>query len=1183
MDKKSAQKLVKDTLEHSFSKEKFTYLIKNLLNNFNEEKIFTYKGNLIPRAFKDSIKTLNRIGQFKDSENHIIDILIVQLKKETILERARTKQRNFISWYLKSRTPILKDGALSAFVSPNEEDWRFSFVKMEYKYDTEKKKIREDFTPARRYSFLVGKNESSHTAQSSLVPLLMNDEEKPSLTSLEDAFSVEKVTKEFYEKYRKLFDNLISALDEIIKKDKKIRKDFENKEIDSVNFAKKLLGQIVFLYFLQKKGWFGVNRDQKWGEGSKAFLRELFNRRKDIYKAQGSESSQNFFNDILEPLFYEALGREHEEDYYSRFNCRIPFLNGGLFEPINSYDWVNTDILLPDSLFSNNNTTKEGDVGNGIMDIFDRYNFTVKEDEPLEKEVAVDPEMLGKVFENLLPVKDRKSKGTYYTPREIVHYMCQESLINYLAEELNKKVTKGEIEKFIKISDSSVEHDTIHLKKKFEDKTYRGRYKKAGLPDGIKNQAPLIDKKLTSIKVCDPAVGSGAFPVGMMNEIVRARTALSPYIKSNKNNRSTKHPSDARTSYYFKRHVIENSLYGVDVDPGAIEIAKLRLWLSLIVDEEERETIQPLPNLDYKMICGNSLFEGILSGHEKSFSDPKREHLVIQLKKCKDKFIRITTHKTKRNLLNEIKKLTKTLYEYDIDQKIKALDLEMKEQISQTKLFSDKDSQKKEKSQLKEHKSKIQDLENRKSRYYFEWRIDFSEVFQEKQGFDVVIANPPYVKEGINKLAFDGLRSSPYYQGKMDLWYFFACKGIDISRPDAGVIAFIAQNNWVTSFGASKMRNKIIKDTQILNLIDFVDFKVFEAGIQTMIMLFKHSSSVEKYTFDYRKLSNKNSKFKDLVSVLNKEETINAEYMNPKIDRSNLKDKKLTFSNLKNEKILNKLLKYHSFKLTNTEVGKAIEYNIDHIKKKHIEILGDQSKVGDGVFILSDKEKNNLSLTKKELSLLKPYYTTKELGRWSGNPKNKEWVIYTDSTFKNPKKMKEYPNIKKHLDQFQKIITSDNKPYGINRTRKESFFIGEKIISLRKCAKPTFTYVDFDSYVSSTFYVIKVSRLNLKYLTGILNSKLIAFWLKHKGKMQGSNYQIDKEPIMEIPLIKSSESKQKPLINLVDKILAITKTKDYLQSPNKQTQVQKYEKQIDQLVYKLYELTPEEIKIIEDS
>ena len=472
MDKNSAKRLVKETLQSSFNKKQVIHLIKNTLNEF-EKKTFTYKGNTIPKAFQDSIKTLERVGQYKDSEGNILDILIVQLKKESALERARSKQRNFISWYLKSRGDVLKDGALVAFVSPNQEDWRFSFVQMEYKFDEKKKKIKEEWTPARRYSFLVGENENSHTAQSCLVPLLENDKTNPTFKDLESAFSVEKVTKEFYEKYHQLFINLTKELEIILEKDQKIKKDFENKKVNPADFSKKLLGQIIFLYFLQKKGWFGVKRGEDWGTGSKKFLRELFEK-KHLYSSSPQspsflrkQESPNFFNDILEPLFYEALSSEHTEDYYSRFDCRIPFLNGGLFEPIKSYDWVNTDILLPDSLFSNQEKTKEGDIGNGILDIFDRYNFTVKEDEPLEKEVAVDPEMLGKVFENLLEIKDRKSKGAYYTPREIVHYMCQESLINYLFSVISTSsvipaeagIQKQDIEILVRHGESAVESE----------------------------------------------------------------------------------------------------------------------------------------------------------------------------------------------------------------------------------------------------------------------------------------------------------------------------------------------------------------------------------------------------------------------------------------------------------------------------------------------------------------------------------------------------------------------------------------------------------------------------------------------------------------------------------------------------------------------------------------------------
>jgi hypothetical protein len=410
LDTIQARNLIRETFEKPFDKNRFTHFIKNLLNRI-EEAPFAYHGQFIPEAYRQYISTLERIGKFNDGENRI-DILIVKLQRETSLERARTNQRNFVAGYLQGKygSSNEKEAALVAFISPNNEDWRFSLVKMDYRFEEGKSgkvKVKEEFTPARRWSFLVGKNENSHTAQSSLVPIMADDRHNPRLAELEQAFNIEKVTKEFFEKYRDLFLLSKEKLDELTATDKKVKADFESKGVNTVDFAKKLLGQIVFLYFLQKKGWFGVQRDADWGTGPKNFLRELFNKglHDDPISNKGLQPLvvhkrlyENFFNDILEPLFYEALARERDDDFYSRFNCKIPFLNGGLFDPINNYDWVHTDILLPNELFSNSLKTKEGDKGNGILDIFDRYNFTVKEDEPLEKEVAVDPEMLGKVF-----------------------------------------------------------------------------------------------------------------------------------------------------------------------------------------------------------------------------------------------------------------------------------------------------------------------------------------------------------------------------------------------------------------------------------------------------------------------------------------------------------------------------------------------------------------------------------------------------------------------------------------------------------------------------------------------------------------------------------------------------------------------------------------------------------------
>ena len=296
MDKQQARKIIKETFENPFDKDRFTGFVRNLLNHI-EDAPFIYQGNYIPEKFRQYIKTLERVGKFSDGDNSL-DILIITLKKETSLERARTMQRNFIAWYLNgSRGGEMKDAALVAYVSPGQADWRFSLVKMDYKFEktkTGKVKVKEEFTPARRWSFLVGANEKSHTAQSRLVNILANDERAPTLVELENAFDIETVTKEFFLKYRELFLRTKESLDNVVKNDPKIKADFEAKGVDTVNFAKKLLGQIVFLYFLQKKGWFGVGRDEPWGSGSRNFLRELWEKKHRNYN--------NFFNDILKPI-----------------------------------------------------------------------------------------------------------------------------------------------------------------------------------------------------------------------------------------------------------------------------------------------------------------------------------------------------------------------------------------------------------------------------------------------------------------------------------------------------------------------------------------------------------------------------------------------------------------------------------------------------------------------------------------------------------------------------------------------------------------------------------------------------------------------------------------------------------------------------------------------------------------
>ena len=796
-----------------------------------------------------------------------MDILVIHLQKETSLERARTKQRNFVAKYLKgSRGGALKDAALVAFVPPDGEDWRFSFIKMEYRLN-EKGKVEEEFTPARRYSFLVGKHETSHTAQSHLLSLLLDDESQPTLQNLEDAFSIEKATTEFFEKYRALFIRLKETLDKIVKKDPRIRAEFENKKINTVDFAKNLLGQIVFLYFLQKKGWFGVGRDDDWGSGSKHFLRELFQKKPADYK--------NFFNDILESLFYEALrnDRSHDDDYYSRFNCKIPFLNGGLFDPIGHYDWVHADIDLPNALFSNTRLTKEGDTGDGILDVFDRYNFTVREDEPLEKEVAIDPELLGKAYEKFNAIrpdnfneylmtlesgnkgeenKFNKKYGVYYTPREIVHYMCQQSLINYLATELEGQIDKNDLETLIHTGEQVSENEARVLREGRETDTYSHKLPRSVC---IPENAALIDQKLSAITVCDPAVGSGAFPVGMMNEIVRARRVLSLYLSDK-----------TRNDYEYKRHCIEHSLYGVDIDSGAVEIAKLRLWLSLVVDETDIKNIKPLPNLDYRIMQGNSLltkFMGIsFDAEEPRNSAPlmfkdKTDELIEMFQQKKEEFLNESNVSRKAKLKDRVEILLVEIFEtklraYKADYFKRLENIENKYAVLPNQ--KDRDEMiKKEKEKLRKRsgfdpdaaKRQLKEFSSdRRIKPFFLWNLYFSEVFHHKGGFNVTIGNPPYVRADSGKRHLElrqSIQDSNQYETlweKWDLYIPFIERSYKLLK-QGGISTMIVSDAYCHSKYAQKSQKWFLQNSRILRLDFFSKIKIFDAAVRNVTYLFQ--------------------------------------------------------------------------------------------------------------------------------------------------------------------------------------------------------------------------------------------------------------------------------------------------------------------------------------------------------
>jgi hypothetical protein len=1046
MDKHAAQTMIQDTLGRSFNKDRFFYFLKNMLNHVEGNSSALYKGSHLPDSYKPSIESLERLGKYKDDEGNEIDLLVVQLKRETSLERARTLQRNFASWHLKGGTgENLKDAALTAYVSPDQKDWRFSFVKMDYKFVQSEKgrmRVKEEFTPARRYSFLVGENENSHTAKSQLLPLLEDDEKKPNLGEIEDKFNIETVTKEFFERYRDLFLRITDSLNQIVESGSPIKEDFIEKNVNPLDFSKKLLGQIVFLYFLQKKGWFGVERDSNWGTGSKNFIRDLFNKKNTTYK--------NFFNDILEPLFYEALANERTSDFYAYLNCKIPFLNGGLFDPIGNYDWVHTDILLPNDLFSNKIQTAQGDIGTGIFDVFDRYNFTVKEDEPLEKEVAVDPEMLGKVFENLLEIKDRKSKGTYYTPREIVHFMCQKGLINHIHSELKEVISREEIERLFKFGEMVVEHDSRVAKSGKETERYSFK-----LPENIRKNAELIDNSLSSLKICDPAVGSGAFLVGMMTEVVRTRNALTHYWKN----------QAGRTNYNFKRHAIQNCLYGVDLDPGAIEIAKLRLWLSLVVDEDDIKQIKPLPNLDYKIVSGNSLI-----GVER---DLYNIDLFKELENLKPLYFSETNNKKKLEYKNQIESIIKS-------------------------------------------------LSNGKNEFEFE--IYFSEIFHDKNGFDIVIANPPYVsgKSGSfsneEKKYFNKTYDVAEYQ--LDTYVLFTEKGVRICRK-GGVLVYIMPNSWLANIRLIKIRKFLLNKTSILNIV-VNPSDTFSSAVVDTIILIAQNYSIANNKISVGSFSNWNY---GIDTVL---------------DQS-------TFRSNKN----------FIFDISLNQKTRVMLKKIESGAK----LIKDICDVNRGVHAY---RKDGYGKSK----FSEGYQTERDYVEKSYHANNKINATY-------------YKEVRgKNIFSYYFTDSGKYVSWGdwLAEPRSWKYFSGERLY-LRKIVGQTLfaTFVGEDNVADQSVYIAKskTNEFKTKYLLALLNSKLITWYFRVKANEFDDLFpQIKVTEFKQLPIKKAKD--QKAFISVVDKIL-------YMKKKNPKSDVTSFEEEINNMVYSLYDMSDDDVEEIEIS
>lgn len=1072
---------LKTLLTLPFNAERYGRFINEFFKNFEHLPLTTEP---IPPIFSNHIKSYTVHGYYTDPNGKRIVILSVKVKNNS---SAKQSQRNFAA-YLLSNSFSQFNAAFVAYYDEIRTNWKLSFITVEYELGTRGVELK--FQPAKRFSFLVGQDEPTRTYTQQLGQIY-NSIESPSLEQISDAFSVNRLSKDFYEDYKKKFFELVEFLEkDQIFINEASRLGYENANKFAITFAKKTLGQMVFLHFIQKKGWLGVK--EKWGDGDKRFL---------IHSTK-SFDGDNYFNDFIEPLFYSALNKRRDNDIY--LNTKIPFLNGGLFQPIEHYDWENTYFHIPNSYWYNKNET-------GLLDIFSQYNFTVDESDPTEQEVAVDPEMLGKIFESLLEVKDRAALGAFYTPREIVHYMCEEALAERIATVLG--LNHDSVLNFIKYGDALMETDFIQ------------------------EFASEIDDIVSKITVVDPAVGSGAFLVGMLNEIIRLRENLQKFTNNQVN------------TYDMKIQTIQNSLYGVDIEYDAVEIAKLRLWLSLIVDQDANESApKPLPNLNFHLRVGNSLIEQI-EGIELWSNDWKtrksKRNNSISGNLLNDNFI--------DDLLESIKIDKKYFYSVNSDiEKDKLINVIEQKQLDLI-LFT---LESKGKSNVI---TKIKKMLKKKTKPFFVWNLEFCEVFDDG-GFDIVIANPPYIGEEGNKEIFHEVKKTKfgekYYLGKMDYWYFFVSKGIELLK-NKGILTFIAPNNWMTTAGGQKMRSHIAKETKILEFINFNNIMIFESACQqTMIFKLRKECVKEKYTLKCKELY-KSSLDENSLNIFLNGTSIGKSYLSSYSPTINSDGRTIQFLNSKVSDVIERIISNDCLYLMNSEITNGIHPHFATVTRKMLPNLP-ESNIGDGIFVVNSEEVALMNISEKEHSLLKPYYDSTNIGRYYFNPDTNKYIIYTNSDFKETNKMINYPHIKAHLDRYVDVITSDNRPYGLHRARKESFFNGEKIISLRKCSRPTFSYIDGPSYVTAEWYVIKTNRINMKYLTILLNSNLIKFWLLKMGKMQGKNFQVDKDPIVKIPIVLSDNSTNE-ILSLYDKI----DTKSQETNPE-------LEKRINSLVYSIY-------------
>ena len=1134
--------------------EKSVFIKEILLPIFNTSRLETYP-NAVDETHKITvseskiIKLVAQYGKLTLDDDSQVKLYEILLQPNVQLEYNKIGIQNYIR-----KTLMTGEAVLVNFVQPlNPNSWRLSFIERDVKFlDNE---IRDVKSNPKRYTYIVGQTEvcktvanRMETLQNSARIVLRPSEIDKNTPNLLKVFSVETLSTAFFDDYKyKHYSRFVEAIMgwSVAKKGKidvwtktgkesafyikafKEKYTEEKAQAEARNFVKKLLGRIVFLYFVQKKGWLGATDiDYKDGFDGTISSKDGFGDGFMLYLFKSSNSKDNFYEIWLKELFFNALNQPRKGDNFTMPDqsiVKIPFLNGGLFE-VEKHDKIPT--ILPAKLFHNPDF-EDDEKQRGFLDFLNSFNFTIYEDSPEDHTVAVDPEMLGHIFENLL--EDNKDKGAYYTPKEIVHYMCQESIIEYLNTKLNPEETpiynNSSGLELLEHNDSTLlthaNPDYDHNRQEIEDFV-----KNKVNNDFLLKNAKAVNNYLDNVKVCDPAIGSGAFPMGLMQEIFALKMVLYELEFANDTDKD-KNPTIVFHEHEFhqnyrrdtKLNIIQNSIYGVDIEKGAVDIARLRFWLSLIVDENKP---QALPNLDYKIVVGDSLipkFDGeileidwdkkttispkfnvfIANGKQllaqivtkqKAYFDPKTKDKPKAAAEIRDLKINLLINQLAYNKL------------YYLDNNVKLIDsglgLTAKEKQKNGVIdlhIALLDNQTKKLNQLLANYDLPFD--------HFDWKLDFPEILNDQVadvvGFDIVIGNPPYVQSKFMEFEFKKNLISLYKTctNQFDLFNCFIEICLKLGSCNS-FTNFIIPDRFIVNNDYLSLREFLITKSKIKEVITLGD-GVFEfVNMPTAILGFTNKKTID-YQFSVKKNLAENGF---------------------KVDSKNV--------------FLDKNLKFPVFANTNDSL---LLDKINLVSKKITDFFDDIRGVEIG--------KDSSLITTKKSKYVVPFLIGGDINRYFLN--------------------------------HNKFLKTDDISI---KYKDKKWYEGYKIIFRKTGIGINATFDDSGCYVIQVIFIIKLKNqflkvIDYKFALALINSKLILFWyFKNYGQEDRTTFpHITQGKIKDLPMKQIPLTAQQPFINLVDKILEGKKSSDVTQH---------WEDEIDVMVYKLYELNFAEAKIIDD-